>query len=81
MVLVGLDMIKKRTGAAAMVASRLFNAGQCPHPINRKGRKDSPSAQLLSVYKWLFSFATGNQNLNRYNSGSFVHPRPATIIR
>jgi hypothetical protein len=26
---------EKRTGAAAMVASRLFRSGQCPHPINR----------------------------------------------
>jgi hypothetical protein len=37
-----------------MVASRLFNSGQCPHPINREGRKDSPSAQLATIYKKFF---------------------------
>jgi hypothetical protein len=51
-----------------MVASRLFNSGQCPHPINREGRKDSPPAQLLEVYKPLFSFAPRIQNLDGFNS-------------
>jgi hypothetical protein len=34
------------------------SSGQCPHPINRERRKDSPPAQLLLVYKSLFSFVT-----------------------
>jgi hypothetical protein len=51
-------MSKKRTGAAAMVAPRLLSFQLLSSPQQPGGRKDSPSAQLLLVYKSLLSLAT-----------------------
>jgi hypothetical protein len=54
-------MSKKRTGAAAMVASRLFSFQLLSSPQQPGGRKGSPSAQLQSVYKPFLRFANSSR--------------------